>query len=558
MKALRAVGLYTVLTLLFTYPLAFRLRIMDPGDSAFFAWIMGWTVHALKTDPLQLPHANIYHPARYALGMDEPIVGTSILALPLSLFTNDAVLMLNVVRLLTYVLSALGVYLLVRELGSGDGAALFAGAAFAFSPMRADQVAHLSTLGTQWLPLVFLFTHRFARTAAVRDALLSAFFFVLAGWACGYHGILGLVLLPPAALVLLWGRWDRLPKALPAVALAAAGLYPLYLLHREAFDPHGFIRGREETVFYSASIESFFATSPWNRLYGPLTVPFRREGGGYLFPGLVIPALVLLGLWRLVRARRRPSRDALALAVVAAGALVIALGPEVRFMGKTLFHGPYGWMRENLPLFQNIRVTSRAGIFIGLVLVVLAARALDAWKPKPLVFAAVFGLAMAETIIAPIPLASWAEVIDSSQPPPAVYQWLREQPGELAIVELPIVVNDGYFRRPDFDETVYMVYSTLHWKRLVNGYAGVEPADYKKTRELALRFPSQEFLDHVRRLGVRYVVVHRRGFGPFKWARVERDLPAFLADGQLAETTRFGEDVVYELRPAPAVRSSSR
>lgn len=551
MRTLRAAGLYAVLTVLFTWPLASRLRIMDPGDSAFFAWIMGWTVHTLKTDPLQLPHANIYHPARYALGMDEPILGTSILALPLSLFTGDAVLMLNVVRLLTYLLSALGVYLLVRELGSGEGAALFAGAAFAFSPMRADQVAHISTLGTQWLPLVFLFTHRFARTAAVRDGLLAAFFFVLAGWACGYHGVLGLALLPPAALVLVWGRWDRLPRVLPGVALAAAGLLPLYLLHRAAFDPHGFVRGRDETVLYSAGIESFFATSPWNRLYGPLTGPLRREGGGFLFPGLVVPALVGFGAWRLARARRWPSRDALALVAVAAGAVVIALGPEVRFMGTTLFHGPFAWLRENVPLFQNIRVTSRAGIFIALALVVLAARALDAWKPKPAVLAAVFALAMAETIIAPIPLASWAEVIDSSQPPPPVYSWLKEQPGEIAVVELPIVANDGFFRRPDFDESVYMVYSTHHWKRLVNGYAGVEPADYRRTRELALRFPSREFLDHVRRLGVRYVIVHRRGFGPFKWARVERDLPAFLADGQLVERARFDDDAVYAVGPPP-------
>jgi len=235
--------------------------------------------------------------------------------------------------------------------------------------------------------------------------------------------------------------------------------------------------------------------------------------------------------------------------VVALGALVIALGPEVRFMGHTLFPGPYGWLREHLPLFQNIRVTSRAGIFIALVLAVLAARGLDAWKPRPAAFALVFGLAMAETIIAPIPLASWAEVIDTSQPPPPVYQWLKQQPGEFAIVELPIVPSDGYFRRPAFDETIYMVYSTLHWKRLVNGYAGVEPPDYKKARELALHFPSQEFLDHMRRLGVRYVVVHRRGFGPFKWARFERDMPKF--EDQLQPVARFGDDTVYEIEPPP-------
>jgi hypothetical protein len=544
-KAARALALYATLAVLGTYPLAFRLRIMDPGDSAFFAWALGWFVHALKTDPLSLPHGNIYHPARFTLGMDEPIFGTSLLALPLALFTDDAVLMLNLVRLLTFVLSAFGVYLFARELGAGEGPSLIAGAFFAFSPMRADQLAHLSNLGTQWLPFVWLFVHRFAKSGLHRDALLAALCFVLAGWACGYHGILGLVLLPPAALVLLWGRWRTLARAIPAVLLAGLGLYPLSVLHREAFVPHGFVRGRAETVFYSASLESFLATSPWNRVYGDLTEPFRSEGSGYLFPGLVVPALVLLGLATLVARRLRPSRDALALGLVALLAVLIAVGPEVRLFGKTLFPGPYGFLRESLPFFQNIRVTSRAGIFLALALSLLAAKGLARWRDSAPRLALVFALGMAETLIAPIPLASWAQVVDSAKPPPAVYAWLREQPGEFAIVELPIVPNDGYFRRPEFDESIYMVRSTQHWKRLVNGYAGVEPADYKRARELARRFPSQAFLDLMRELKVRYVVLHHRGFGPNQWARVERDLPLF--ESSLRPALKLPEDTVFEL-----------
>ena len=545
LKSARALALYAALTAICTYPLAFRLRIMDPGDSAFFAWALGWFVHALKTDPASLPHGNIYHPARFTLGMDEPIFGTSVLALPLSLFTGDSVLLLNVVRLLTYVLSAFGVYLLARELRAGEGPSLIAGAFFAFSPMRADQVAHLSTLGTQWLPLVFLFVHRFARTALARDALLAALFFVLAGWACGYHGMLGLLLLPPAVLVLMWRRWSALPKAIPAVLLAGLGLYPLYVLHRQAFDAHGFVRGRAETVFYSASLESFFATSPWNRLYGDLTEGFRAEGSGYLFPGLVVPALVAFGLYELRKRCERPSRDAVALALVALGALLIAVGPEVRWMGKTLFPGPYGLLREVVPVFQNMRVTSRAGIFIALVLCVLAAKAMAPWRESAPRLLLIFLLGMAETIIAPIPLASWAQVVDSAKPPPAVYEWLRAQPGEFAIVELPIVPNDGYFRRPEFDESIYMVRSTLHWKRLVNGYAGVEPVTYKRARDLAQRFPSQAFVELMGELNVKYVLLHHRGFGPNRWARLERDMPLFEA--ALRPVLKLPEDTVYEV-----------
>src|SRR5215468_4347178 len=95
----RALGLYALLTLLLTWPLAATLRITDAGDSAFFAWEIGWELHALGTHPRELPHANIFHPLRYTLGLDEPILGTTLLVLPLAPFTSDAVLLHNLARL---------------------------------------------------------------------------------------------------------------------------------------------------------------------------------------------------------------------------------------------------------------------------------------------------------------------------------------------------------------------------------------------------------------------------------------------------------------------------
>jgi hypothetical protein len=63
-----------------------------------------------------------------------------------------------------------------------------AGALFAFSPIRTDQVAHLSPLGTQWWPLVLLFTIRFARQGRTRDALLAALFFCSRSWPVATTG----------------------------------------------------------------------------------------------------------------------------------------------------------------------------------------------------------------------------------------------------------------------------------------------------------------------------------------------------------------------------------
>jgi hypothetical protein len=556
-RSLRALGLYALLTVALTWPLAANLTIMDAGDSAFFAWETAWELHALTTDPASLPHANIFHPLRFTLGMDEPVLGTTLLALPLWPFTQDAVWLYNVLRLLTFALSGLTTYWLARELGCGEGAALFAGAAFAFSPIRTDQIAHLSTLGTQWLPALVLFMHRFARTGRARDALLAALFFVLEFLACGYHGVIGLAILPVGALVLFWGRLKgRLPAAVLATGLAGLALLPLYIMHHEALAPERYSRGSAETVFYSATLESFLATSSWNRVWGEATAPFRTIGPNNLFPGLVLPLLAIAGTVVLWKRRQRPSRDALALLAIALAAVVVAFGPEVRAFGRVLFPSPFGLLRDLLPVFQMIRVTSRAGVYLALPLAVLAAKGLGALRLRALPTAVLTCAALAETLIAPIPMPEWTKIIDTRREPPPVYRWLAGQPGRPPVVQLPMLDVYGLERRPRYHESVYMVYSTLHWKPLVNGYAGIEPARYVRLRELARGFPSRELLDALREIGVRYVVLHRGGYGPLQWPRVESALPAFREE--LVPAASFGEDTVFELHARPPAAASAQ
>jgi len=551
--SLRAAALYAGLTVLLTYPLAFRLHLMDAGDSAFFAWAIGWERHALFHAPSLLPHGNMFFPLRYTLGMDEPVLGTTLLVLPLALFTDDAVVLHNVARLLTFALSALTAYLLARHLGASEGPSLLAGAAFAFSPVRVDQIAHLSTLGTQWLPLVVLFAFRFFREGRARDALAAGALFALEAYACGYHGVIGLLVLPLGFLPLLWGRWSRLPLAVAGTAVAAAALLPLYLLHRAALAPLGYVRGTEETAVFSAALESFLATSSWNHVWGEVTAPFRTTYSNNLFPGLALPLLALAGGIALWRTGRRPSREAWALVAMALATVAVALGPEVRFLGRDLFPGPFALARE-LPLFRMIRVPSRAGIFLVLPLAMLAAKALTAWRPRPVILGAVAALAILETAIAPIPMPGWAQVVDTRRPPPPVYDWLAAQP-EAVVAELPMLDIRGIFEHPAYHESIYLVQSTRgHWKTLANGYAGIEPTPYVVLRNAVRSFPSAIALDTLRGHGVRYVILHRGGYGPNKWARIERDLPAFAGD--LREVARFddGADRVFALEPPPVAR----
>jgi hypothetical protein len=227
-------------------------------------------------------------------------------------------------------------------------------------------------------------------------------------------------------------------------------------------------------------------------------------------------------------------------------AALVAMGPQIRAFGHTLAPGPWALLRDTVPLFQMVRVTSRAGALVALPLVMLAAKGLGVWRPRPVLLALVGAIGLAETLIAPIPMPSWTKVIDTREEPPPVYRWLAEQPGRDPIVHLPMFDHRALWRRPAFHESVYMAYSTLHWKPMVNGYAGIEPHSYLRIRGQMMTFPSEEFLDLLREVGVRFIVVHRQGYGPNQWSRFQMRM-AEVRSGSLREVVAFDGDTVYEL-----------
>ena len=533
--------LYAVLTVLMTWPLAARLNLIEAGDSSYFAWVMAWTTRSLLHDPLSLPHANTLYPLRYTLFLDEPIVATSILSLPLRLLTSDPIVTLNVVRLLTFFLSALGVRALGLGLGLSPLAAFAAGAIFSFSSNRVSSPAHLSVLGTQFLPLYFLFLHRWTREGSMKAAGLAGLFFGLSAWACGYQALLAAAVLPIPILILV-EKPAFLRSAPLGIAAALAFLLPLQWLHRQALAPLHYERTASETVFFSAPLEGTFAASASNRVWGAPTESLRSIIEGDLFQGVAVLGLAALALLAL-RSDPGRRRIILAYAALAGCAWLVALGPEVRLFGRSLFPGPFSFLRE-FEVFRMIRVPARASVFLCLGLSMLAAIGLDrvrrtGWR------VALLTMALLEATVAPLNVVAADRCINAIEPVPPIYLWLKAQPGNDPVIELPILPNDGLFQRPRFDDSVYLLRSTTHWRPLVNGYAGTEPESYGKVRDTMRDFPSDESIALLRSLGVRQVLVHLRGFGPNRRKALEERWPLFASELRLS--ARFDDDLALEL-----------
>jgi hypothetical protein len=71
-----------------------------------------------------------------------------------------------------------------------------------------------------------------------------------------------------------------------------------------------------------------------------------------------------------------------------------------------------------------------------------------------------------------------------------------------------VVTNLPFGGPSNWDDTVYMYWSTGAWPRLVNGGSGFEPRWYAALRQSAAAFPSDRTLDDFARVHTQYFVLH--------------------------------------------------
>src|SRR5580765_8321475 len=120
---------FAALTVLLTWPLALHLGTIgraDNGDGRISIWNVAWVARTLVVDPMHVFDANIFYPHRWTLAYSESNLGAGLLAIPVYWATANPYAAHNSVFLLSFVLSAVGTYYLVRYLTADRRAAAVA------------------------------------------------------------------------------------------------------------------------------------------------------------------------------------------------------------------------------------------------------------------------------------------------------------------------------------------------------------------------------------------------------------------------------------------------
>jgi hypothetical protein len=297
-----------LLAVAWTWPLTAGLATdvpWDLGDPLLNAWILAWhfrqagrVLHGDLGAFADWWHPNIFHPSPYGLGQSELLVAQALQGAPVYALTGNVLLTYNLLFLSSFVLSALGAFLLVRSLTRNGLAAFVAGLLYGFALYRVNQGPHLQVLSSQWFPFVLWGLHEWWQSGRMRHAVLAGLALAMQNLSNGYFLVYAALWLPPyvVAQIFLRGRVrDARAWAGPAVtAIVGIGitvpfLYPYLQLRRLGQPP----RPIAAVVQYSADTYAWLTANDQLRLWSThLQTLVRPEGD--LFPGLV--PLVLAGI----------------------------------------------------------------------------------------------------------------------------------------------------------------------------------------------------------------------------------------------------------------------
>ena len=316
------VAIYTMTALLLTWPLATAFTSAVPwdlGDPLLNCWIIAWSAgHAsrlLSGDVSALTdfwHANIFHPAPYALAYSEHLVAQAVQVLPVWMATENPVLCYNLLFLSTFVLSGLGMYLLVRDLTGDARAAIVAGLFYACAPYRIGQYSHLQVLSSQWMPLALFAVRRYFTTGRARWLAGAAAALAAQNLSCGYFLVFFLPVFaafvafqlatnPSARTIRVYGQ---LALAAAAVAAVTWPFVSPYLTLRALEFP---ARPLAEVQSFSADVWSYATAHPEQWIWGTVMRAYPRAEGD-LFPGIAVVLLAAAALGGVARASWRATR----------------------------------------------------------------------------------------------------------------------------------------------------------------------------------------------------------------------------------------------------------
>ncbi len=479
---------YIILTIILTYPVAFKMgtAIAGHGDayqSVFSLWYARYATY--HPEITSLSHNNMLF---YPEGVPSNALWSGVNQIPAIFLIKffSPTIVYNILWLLSFILGAYGTYLLVFYLTKDDRAAFISGIVFAFSPYHfSHALGHLGATTIQWIPFFALFLMKMFREKDTKDAIFAGIFFILVSLSDSQYmvftGLFALTMFIYELSTVIINSKINLPDLIEFLKkyivfgiVSFAGVLPLtYKEILVATSNSNFLKpDPSDAIMYSTDLLSFFLPSEMHTFFGDYVKQIYDNFTGNVseyttFIGYTVIILSIL-VWIRLRHREEP-RFWLISAIVFS---VISLGPILHVNGETVFTVfnvtiplPHILLYYFVPFLENSRTIGRFFVIASLAFAVLAGYGLSEISKhyksiKNFIFLVVFVLVIFEYLCIPFTV--------STVETPAFYKEISAD-GTYALLEIPATL-----KYPAGIKVEY--YQTIHQKPIVGGQVARTPS----------------------------------------------------------------------------------
>jgi hypothetical protein len=483
---------FLALAIVQTWPLALHITdhaIAWPGDSYVMWWNMAWVKDSLLglSNPFQTDA--LYYPQGTDLYLHTLVLVNSAISIPLQVATGGNLLLSwNLMMLAFLALSGVGGYLLSYHVTREKWMSLIGGVIFAFTPHVMMQLHGHFHIATTWpIPFFALFLLRFFERRSRVDLILVALLAALVTWNWLEFAIdLGLF----ALLAFAFWTWTqsrngkreevfRLAKDLvPGVVLWALLSAPILVLTALALRSGGYTvtTGGDEATGYAPDLAAYLIPSP---LWGPGDYANNYGAWESTLAGGIETTMYLgfmpLLLAALAFAFRRKSALGPSVwfwSITFVIFALLALGPRLHvFSLDTHIPMPFRLLQE-VPLVGERRVPGRMIVVGMLALGVLSAIGAPVLAQHLRGSSRYAAPVMACAILAVVLFEYWSPPVNlAGYETPPVYDAIAAEPGDFAVLDLPLGRVTGNVRQGDATGGALSDYAQIvHGKPTIGGY----------------------------------------------------------------------------------------
>lgn len=553
-----SLGLFFLASLWAVWPLPWHVRSALPtGDSPtatvpmLNAWIMWWNAESLATGHSDYWNAPIFHPTSGTLAFSEPLPASNLTA-PLTWISGSPIAAYNCFLIFAIGFNGYFAARVLRASRCSESIALAGGLGICLHPLALQNLEAVQLVplgGMLWTVDALI---RFQKAPTNWHGFQIGAALATTAFLCLHHALFFLIVIAITG----WTCWPSknwrdgmaglLTGGVICCAMGLSIVLPINGIHSE----HHLKRNPQTVRALSAEPADWLTTqaSAW------LPLAPNPQGDFPLLPGVLRSTVAIAGLWW---SWRRKPKISILLSSICLVSWLLSFGPNL-LLGSWC---PWQTMCDLLPALGRIRSPYRFAYITQWSLLMLAFIALGEWRREFLVWnlrgkryptwlrrlcrtaagAVVVLLAFEvppeRTFLFHPPLPQHAE-------PWLTYVADHSKPTD-AILCLPLAANLSESAQQQ--ETLWMMYATIHRVPLVNGYSGFLPRHWLALRkQLLSEGIHSRSLDALWRCGTRLLVIRKDKLQTRPIMRQTRAAGALLES--IYEDERY---CVFRLKAAP-------